>query len=84
MRRDGVVQRWAGLAILFGTWFYVVLLSLVRLQGLVRIGALIGLAAVFLIVAWFARTNRLGEAPDPADPLDLTPSVPRERPHGRR
>ncbi len=60
MRRSDALQRWIGLAILVGDTVYVFVLAFTRLTGLIQIGSMIGLAIVLLVVAWFARANRLG------------------------
>jgi uncharacterized membrane protein len=80
LRRNEVLLRWAGLAILILTFLYVVTLAMVQLDGIVRVGSVLGLAIVLLAVAWAAKNHR----PKPTDLLPITPSARRERRHGRR
>jgi uncharacterized membrane protein len=80
LSRDGLVLRWAGLAILILATAKVALLDMAQLSGFIRAASTLGLAIVLLVVAWIARTHRAR----PTDLLPITPSARRERRHGRR
>ncbi|MBN8605629.1 MAG: DUF2339 domain-containing protein [Caulobacterales bacterium] len=83
-RREAVL-RWSGLVILLGATAYVFFLTLTRLRGIVQFGSVLGLAAVLLGVAWFARTYQAGpKLSGPRDMQAITPAARRERRRARR
>ncbi len=84
MRRNAVMLRWIGLALLLITTTKVFLFDMARLSGVVRVLSFLGLGLVLLGIAWMARRNGSSTPPAPAPSPPLTPAARRERRYGRR
>lgn len=56
-RRNEALLRWIGLGLLLITTLKVIIIDMAQLSGFIRVGSVVGLAAILLAVAWAARRS---------------------------